>query len=527
MSGAKNRKRRGVGVIGTPLLLGGLIAGLAAGTTRPGSASGEPTASAVAGELSSMLPSAQERLLEQIQTEKLGFRRAVLSPSREGAGNGLASSLAGDAAAAGAGAPDLSLSSIDFWLGGTVPRWILLSGLLLGLSFLTASLALYLRGRRSKARARSAAGDADVAPKISAVSESAQTDPRVVAARVEAARADLERRAAVAREAVVPAARPMGDGVDLPPRRFARYATLDEDRAYAATSGSANAAPTPVSQPAPPRPSMPAPMYQEAPFDPPLPAPVRQRSTEKKPKRTKLDRRISLLEGSMLQILSSVDRLASRVETLADPVVDEREENLTLADPEPIELGPWQDPLLALPPSNRSVHPEPFFARLAAQRAQTRPDAGSVGESAPREALTPSALPAAERAETQPSGPRPVAPRASAPRPRPEPPTAAQGPITPIRMTKPAALPRPVPVVPPPAVRAPDAPMAAMAPVARSAGRLPDPARVREFVLRLARDGWSADRIARETKIPSRDIALILKSAGRQTGSAETAGIRR
>lgn len=514
MSGAKNRKRRYLAVVGTTLLLNGFLAGGAWGATRRAAASEEPAPVAVGGELSSMLPSAEERLLEQIQTEKLGFRRAAATRAGEGGGNGLASSLPGAAANPDASAPDLSLSSLDFWLGGTVPRWILLSGLLLGLSFLTASLALYLRGRRSKAKARSASVRADVAPKIAAPSVSSETDARVLAAREQAARADLERRALQERETRFAEARPASDGVDLPPRRFARYATLDEEPTYG-TSPHAPA-PMPSSQAGPPRHPMPAPMSQQPPIDAPPSSPARRRPADKKQKRTKLDRRISLLEGSMLQILSSVDRLASRMETLADPVADEREENHAPVEAEPVELGPWRDPSLALPPSHRSVHPEPFFARLAAQRAQSQADPGRVVESTPMDALTAMPAPAPEKAGPQPAGPRP-----SAPRTRVAPPVGEPAPIASIRTTKPAALPRPVPVVQPPAVRAPSATPAL------SAGRLPDPTRVREFVLRLARDGWSGDRIARETKIPARDIALILKSAGRQTGSAETAGIRR
>ncbi len=190
----------------------------------------------------------------------------------------------------------------------------------------------------------------------------------------------------------------------------------------------------------------------------------------------------------MLQLLSSVDRLAGRVETIADSIPASKSANDAPATPrgrmnprEPMrdeqpladapELGPWSDPSVALPPNGRSIHPDPFFARLAADRARSREEEGVRQVQKPEPPRPP-------RAQTSPK----PAPAATKSTPKPEP--AKQG-------------------------------------------RVLDAARVRELVLKLSRHGWDAERIARESRIPARDVNLILKSAARESGSADLAEQRR
>ena len=216
----------------------------------------------------------------------------------------------------------------------------------------------------------------------------------------------------------------------------------------------------------------------------------------------KLARRVSVLERSTLELLTNVDRLAGRVEQLTDAIrsappaavkrpATPKQTAIPVPPPaappsEPVELGPWSDPNVALPATHRAVHPEPFFARLAAQRAKDRRVENG----------RPEAMPAAAA--------RTPEPKAAATTGTAKKVIATRGPVA-----KPSA---------------PAAPRSEPAPLPQ---RVVEAARVREVVLKLAREGWDAPRIAREGRIPVRDVYLILKSAGRETGTADFATPRR
>jgi len=577
------------------------------------------------------LPDREARRHEQLETERLGFLAArAQRPAEESAPAARSdenplladgSNAAIDASSKLRGglakkAPDAAgPSSLEFWFTGPMPPWILLVGLLMGLSFLTAAWVLHLRSGGKKAETRSA-GER-VQASAQRASEANQALAQRLLARLSTPAVEAQRRSPLASARPEPVA--AAPRAELP-RRFARFTTIDEAPAPTeqelpailganstvtanepdyvtgraadyATAGAASSEPihdptyesTPIPAPrhAVPvaeyepvglyaeefgeayddfiEPSIEEPAYIESepevvppirvlsssvlshgvPVPPraereraelaaPLPTSAALRSEEDR-RRPKLARRVSLLERSTLELLTNVDRLAGKVEQLTDAVRNAPPAKPTLKPKstpmqgraqaqaqapaqsqaraqsqaqaptvrESVELGPWSDPNVALPPNRRAIHPEPFFARLAAQRARERsPESAStvVGKLASAPKLVTTGAPSAPQQ-------RPATARASEP--------------SPAAMNAPALR---------PGAGKANVPEPETSPLPQ---RMADAARVRQVVLKLAREGWDAPRIAREGRIPVRDVHLILKSAGRETGTADLKAPRR
>ncbi|MFN8548475.1 MAG: hypothetical protein U0527_11095 [Candidatus Eisenbacteria bacterium] len=199
------------------------------------------------------LPDQEARRQEQLETERLGFLAArAQRPAEENSPSAReeASPLLADGAAATLDAssklrgglakktPDAAgPSSLEFWFTGPMPPWILLVGLLLGLSFLTAAWVLHLRSGGARAESRSASA------RVEASAQRATAANQALAQRILSRLANPTEEAQ--RRAPLPLARPEAVAptprtatyersarAELP-RRFARFTTIDEEPAIA------------------------------------------------------------------------------------------------------------------------------------------------------------------------------------------------------------------------------------------------------------------------------------------------------